>query len=221
MRPICISYITDFSALVEAALERELHSLAGRISYRHFSVAVFFNIADTEQYLPSLSSIACFTAASSNSPRNWYTSSNFVQTCGGSAARSPEQITFNASSFCRFFFKMITMSVAVHAPSAISNISIGPIAVFDFRSESIATACPDGLVATNLSSPIHFTFAVCIAISRLRSAGLLPAFLFVIVQAVRWLQSIGRIAGNDRAPSMRGQYNHVRAQHCFAPSAQT
>ena len=40
------------------------------ISYRHFTVAVFFNIADTEQYFPSLNSIACFTAASSRSPRN-------------------------------------------------------------------------------------------------------------------------------------------------------
>src|SRR5258708_25455797 len=56
---------------------------------------------------------------------------------------------------------MITTSVAVQAPSASSTSSIGPGALFDSRSESTVIACPDGLVATNFCSPIHFTDPVC------------------------------------------------------------
>jgi hypothetical protein len=54
------------------------------------------------------------------------------------------------------------MSVAVHAPSAINNISIGPVAVLDWRSESNGTLWPEGLVVKNFCSPIHFMVAVCI-----------------------------------------------------------
>jgi hypothetical protein len=85
-----------------------------------------------------------------------------THTFGGSGARSPEQTTSSDSSFWRFFFRMLTTSVAVHAPSAMSSISIGPGALLDSRSESMVMACPEGLVATNFSSPIHFTDAVCI-----------------------------------------------------------
>ncbi len=70
-----------------------------KISYRQFTFAVFFNIAETEQYFSSLSSMACLTALSSNSPRSRYRISSFVHTVGGSLARSPEQITSSDSSF--------------------------------------------------------------------------------------------------------------------------
>src|SRR5216684_1989018 len=105
--------------------------------------------------------MACFTALSSSCPRRRYTISSFVQTVGGSAARSPEQITSSDSSFWRFFSRMVTTSVAVQAPSASSTSSIGPGALFDVRSESIVIACPDGPAATNFWSPIHFTEPVC------------------------------------------------------------
>src|SRR5579863_6022524 len=88
--------------------------------------------------------------------------SSLVHTRGGSAARSPEQITSSESRRWRFFSRMITMSVAVQAPSAINNNSIGVGPVFDALSESIASACPEGLTAANFCSPIHRTFAVCI-----------------------------------------------------------
>src|SRR5260370_1206397 len=55
----------------------------------------------------------------------------------------------------------MTTSVAVQAASARSTSSIGPGALFDARSESMVIAWPDGLVATNFSSPIHLTDAVC------------------------------------------------------------
>src|ERR1700757_2111321 len=58
---------------------------------------------------------------------------------------------------------MTTMSVAVQAPSAIRTISIAPGALFDSRSESNGTACPEGPVARNFCSPIHFTDAVCMS----------------------------------------------------------
>src|SRR5207237_2872184 len=44
---------------------------------------------------------------------------------------------------------------------ALPICSIGPGALLDSRSESKVMACPDGLVATNFCSPIHFTDAVC------------------------------------------------------------
>src|SRR5216684_5248257 len=115
--------------------------------------------------------MACLTALSSSCPRRRYTISSFFQTVGGSAARSPEQITSSDSSFCRFFPRMLTMSVAVQAPRAISTSSIGPGPVFEWRSESMLMACPEGLVATNFSSPIHFTDAVCMAPPAERIAG--------------------------------------------------
>src|SRR6266481_2600641 len=118
-------------------------------------------MAATEQYFSSVSDMACFTAASSSVPRRRKSISSLVQTVGGSAARSPEQITSSDSNLCRFFSRMITMSVAVQAPSASSTSSIGPGALFDSRSESTVIACPDGLVATNFCSPIHFTDPVC------------------------------------------------------------
>src|SRR5213080_3061265 len=80
---------------------------------------------------------------------------------GGSAARSPEQITSSDSSLCRFFSKIMTTSVAVQAPSANNTSSIGPGALFELRSESTVITCPDGLVATNCWPPIHFTDPVC------------------------------------------------------------
>src|SRR6266852_608828 len=140
-----------------AALLARVQEPGGRISYLHVSVAVFRSVAETEQYLSSLCSMACLTAASSSFPRRRYRISSLVQTVGGSAARSPEQITSRNSSFCRFFSSTMTMSVAVHAPSARSSSSIGPGALLDWRSESIAMAWPEGLVATNFCSPIHFT----------------------------------------------------------------
>src|SRR5438045_129173 len=70
--------------------------------------------------------MACSTALSCNFPRRRKRISSLIHTCGCSAARSPEQITSSASSFCLFFPRMITMSVAVHAPRAISSNSIGP-----------------------------------------------------------------------------------------------
>src|SRR5438876_106344 len=71
-------------------------------------------------------------------------------------------MTSSASSFCLFFSRMMTTSVAVQAPRATRRSSIGPGALFDSRSESRATACPEGLAPTNFCSPIHFTVAVCI-----------------------------------------------------------
>src|SRR5579859_428650 len=139
-----------------------LYAFSRKISYRQLTVAVFLNIAATEQYFSSLSSMACFTAPSSNSPRSRYTISSLVHTAGGCAARSPEQITCSDSSFCLFFFSTETTSVAVQAPSAISTNSIGPGALLDSRSESVAMACPEGLVAKNVCSPIHCTEHVCI-----------------------------------------------------------
>src|SRR5215469_10063281 len=65
------------------------------------------------------------------------------------------------SSFWRFFSRMVTTSVAVYATSARSTSSIGPGARLDSRSESRVMAWPEGLVATNFCSPIHFTDAVC------------------------------------------------------------
>src|SRR5882724_10777650 len=56
---------------------------------------------------------------------------------------------------------MMTMSVAVQAPSASNTSSMGPGALFDARSESTVMACPDGLVATNFCSPTHLTVPVC------------------------------------------------------------
>src|SRR5215470_15193174 len=70
-------------------------------------------------------------------------------------------MTFKKDSFCRFFSKMVTMSVAVQAPSAINSSSIAPGAVLDSRSESVVMAWPEGLIATNFCSPIHCTDAVC------------------------------------------------------------
>jgi len=87
----------------------------------------------------------------------------------GSVARSPEQITSSDSNFCRFFPRMLTMSVAVQAPRATSTSSIGPGAVFEWRSESTLMACPEGLDAANLSSPIHFTDAVCMVSPQLKN----------------------------------------------------
>src|SRR5690242_14181350 len=136
------------------------HSAGGRISWRQVNVAVFWSMAETEQYFCSLSSMACFTAASSSDPRRRYRISSLIQTVGGSEARLPEQITSSDSNFWRFFFRMLTTSVAVHAPRAINTSSIGPGALFETRSESIVTAWPEGLVARNFSSPIHFTDAV-------------------------------------------------------------
>src|SRR5712692_9409700 len=80
---------------------------------------------------------------------------------GGSAARSPETTTSSASSFCRFFWRMTTISVAVQAPSATRSISMGPGAELDWRSESSGTACPEGLTARNFSSPAQRIVAVC------------------------------------------------------------
>src|SRR5689334_12181343 len=125
-------------------------------------------MAETEQYFSSLSSMACFTACSSKFPRKRYRTSRLVQTAAGSPARSPEQITSSDCSFTRYFCEIITTSVAVHAPSAIRRSSIGPGASFVWRSESMAMACPEGLVATNLCSPIHFTLAVCMGLPRKR-----------------------------------------------------
>src|SRR5882672_4026416 len=105
--------------------------------------------------------MACFTALSSSCPRRRYTISSFIQTVGGSVARSPEQITSSDSSFCRFFPRMVTTSVAVQDPKASRTNSIGPGALFEVRSESMVIACPDGPVATNFCSPIHFTDPVC------------------------------------------------------------
>src|SRR5690348_10993987 len=56
---------------------------------------------------------------------------------------------------------MVTTSVAVQAPSARSTNSIGPGALLDSRSESMVMAWPDGPLATNFCSPIHFMDAVC------------------------------------------------------------
>src|SRR5260370_10910832 len=119
-------------------------------------------MAATEQYLSSLSWMACFTAPSSSWPRRRYSISNLVHTVGGSTALSPEQITSRDSSFCLFFSRMMTTSVAVQAPSPNRRSSIGPGALFDARSESRVIPCPDGLVATNFCSPTHFTIPVCI-----------------------------------------------------------
>src|SRR5205814_619793 len=58
---------------------------------------------------------------------------------GGSAARSPEQMTSSDSSFCRFFFRILTMSVAVQAPSANNTSSIGPGALFCLSSIGAGT----------------------------------------------------------------------------------
>src|SRR5712671_3024868 len=118
-------------------------------------------MAATEQYFSSLSSMACFTAASSRSPRSRYTISSFVHTVGGRVARSPEQTTSSDFSFCLFFCNTVTTSVAVQAPSAINTNSMGPGALLVCRPESTTILCPDGLVAANFSSPIHFTDAVC------------------------------------------------------------
>jgi hypothetical protein len=57
----------------------------------------------------------------------------------------------------------------VQAPKAINTSSIGPGAVFERRSESTLIACPEGLVATNFSSPTHFTDAVCILSPQLKN----------------------------------------------------
>src|ERR1700676_3179048 len=46
------------------------HSKGGRISCRQVSEAVFWSMAETEQYFFSLSSMARFTAASSSRPRS-------------------------------------------------------------------------------------------------------------------------------------------------------
>src|SRR5882762_7224422 len=113
--------------------------------------------------------MACFTAFSSSCPRRRYTISSFFQTVGGSEARSPEQVTSSDSSFCRFFPRMLTMSVAVQAPRAINTSSIGPGAVFEWRSESMLMACPEGLVATNFPLAIHFTDAVCMLSPQLKN----------------------------------------------------
>src|SRR6266849_3449452 len=80
---------------------------------------------------------------------------------GGSAARSPETTTSRDSSFCRFFWRMTTTSVAVQAPSATRSISMGPGAELDWRSDSSGTACPEGLTARNFSSPAQRIVAVC------------------------------------------------------------
>src|ERR1700758_3087001 len=109
-------------------------------------------MAATEQYLSSLSWISSLT-----------------QTVGGSLARSPEQMISRDSSFWRFFSRIVTTSVAVQAPSARSTNSIGPGAWLDSRSESMVMAWPDGPVATNVCSPIHFTDAVCMQVSSERA----------------------------------------------------
>src|SRR5580700_1059235 len=85
----------------------------------------------------------------------------FVQTAGGSAARSPEITTSSDTSFWRFFARIITTSTDEHAPSAPSSISMGPGAALCFLSASNGTACPEGIWATNSSPPTHFTVAVC------------------------------------------------------------
>ena len=62
------------------------------------------------------------------------------------------------SSFWRFFSRMMTMSVAVQAPSAIRSSSIGPGRCWRCGSESITSAWPEGLMATNLlfADPLDF-----------------------------------------------------------------
>src|SRR5260221_9441603 len=112
-------------------------------------------MAATEQYFSSVSDMACWTADSSSVPRRRKRTSSLVHTVGGSAARSPEQRTSSDSSFWRFFSRMITMSVAVQAPSAISTISIAPGALFDSRSESNGTAWAEGVVGGEFFWPIH------------------------------------------------------------------
>src|SRR5271156_4393683 len=132
------------------------------ISYRQRISAVFRSIAATEQYFSSLSAIAFFTASSVTFPPTRNSNSIFVHTCGGSVARSPEQITSSFSSFSRFFSRIITTSVAVHAPSAISSNSVGPQPTFVVRSASSTSAGPEGPFATNSCLPIHRISAVCI-----------------------------------------------------------
>src|SRR5690349_4974064 len=55
---------------------------------------------------------------------------------------------------------MMTTSVAVQAPRARSKNSMAPGAVLELRSESMATAWPEGPTATNFCWPIHWTLAV-------------------------------------------------------------
>src|ERR1700687_2517307 len=109
--------------------------------------------------------MVCFTASSSRLPRNLYTISSFTHTVGGSAARWPDTSTSSESSFCLFFARMATTSVAVQAPRATRRSSIDPGASFEDRSESSATIWPEGVCATNRSLPTHCTRAVCICAS--------------------------------------------------------
>src|SRR6516162_8432044 len=145
--------------LEETSIDPYFYS-AGRSSQRQEISAVFLSMAATEQYFSAVKSMARFTAASSTAPRKWKTTSSWVQTLGGSAARSPEQTTSSDCTFCLFFSRIVTMSVAVQAPSARSTISMGPGALFESRSESKGTEWPDVPVPRNFSSPSHLMDAV-------------------------------------------------------------
>src|ERR1700728_214440 len=85
----------------------------------------------------------------------------FVQTAGGSEARSPEITTSRDTSFWRFFARIITTPTDEQTPSAPSSISMGPGAALCFLSASNRTACPEGIWAMNSSPVVHFTVAVC------------------------------------------------------------
>src|SRR5215472_3603280 len=67
---------------------------------------------------------------------------------------------------CLFFCKIETTSTRLHTPSAERSISIGPGYVLRLRLASKRTVCPEGVVETNSSPPLHFTMAVCMATSR-------------------------------------------------------
>src|SRR5215472_2870441 len=142
----------------------------GSISYFQEISALLLSMAATEQYLSRVSSSVRFTAISSSVPRNLNTTSIFVHTRGASGARSPEHSTTRDSSFWRFFSRMLTISLAVHPPSASKSISIGLGALFDWLSASMATAWPEGLLPRNCCSPTHRVEAVCMKVP-LKGAG--------------------------------------------------
>src|SRR5215472_17587931 len=125
-------------------------------------------------------------------------------------------MTSSDSSFCRFFSRMLTTSVAVQAPSARSTNSIGPGALLDSRSESIATAWPDGPMATNFSSPIHFTDALCMQppcerISGAVSEGRAVLNLMLVIRGIKVAEGPSNQAVRRELPPLESTDAHAMA----------
>jgi hypothetical protein len=60
---------------------------------------------------------------------------------------------------CRFFFRMLTTSLAVHPQSPISTSSMGLFALFSAPA-SIPIEWPLIALPSNLSAPVHLILAV-------------------------------------------------------------